>query len=228
MPACCIPAAARHAAACCGGGGLRRALERPHPRRDGAQPRRRRAADRRDCRSSARRHDACLRCSRRPAGGGRWARGAMTNDPKDRHVLAAAVVGRADVVVTLNLRDFPLNACRAVGVEPVHPDDFLLDAYDEAPAPVFAAVERQAADSSARRRRSTSCSTAWRSAPRGSPRRCAGTAMPIVRAPTAPPRSRRPRRPAAGHRRRPPRVTAASPAEAVPVRASPAGKATRR
>ena len=71
---------------------------------------------------------------------------SMTNDPKDRHVLAAAVVGRADVVVTLNLRDFPLDACRAVGVEPMHPDDFLLDAYDEAPAPVFAAVERQAAD----------------------------------------------------------------------------------
>jgi hypothetical protein len=31
----------------------------------------------------------------------------MTNEPKDRHVLAAAVRGRADVIVTENIRDFP-------------------------------------------------------------------------------------------------------------------------
>lgn len=31
----------------------------------------------------------------------------MTNDPKDRHVLAAAVRANAEVVVTFNIRDFP-------------------------------------------------------------------------------------------------------------------------
>lgn len=32
---------------------------------------------------------------------------AMTNPVKDRHVLAAAVRSKSDVIVTLNLRDFP-------------------------------------------------------------------------------------------------------------------------
>jgi predicted nucleic acid-binding protein len=53
----------------------------------------------------------------------------MTNDPKDRHVLAAAAAGNADMLVTLNLRDFPSTACEPLSVEPVHPDRFLLDLY---------------------------------------------------------------------------------------------------
>jgi len=49
----------------------------------------------------------------------------MTNHPKDRHVLAAAVAGEAEIVVTSNLRDFPQEACQAVGIRRMHPDDFL-------------------------------------------------------------------------------------------------------
>jgi predicted nucleic acid-binding protein len=48
-------------------------------------------------------------------------------DPKDRHVLAAAITGRASVIVTFNLKDFPDEVLQKWGVHAVHPDDFLLD-----------------------------------------------------------------------------------------------------
>lgn len=70
---------------------------------------------------------------------------AMTNDLRDRHVLAAAVVSDAEAVVTLNLKDFPLEACSPFGVEPLHPDVFLLDLYSLADREVYDAVVRQAA-----------------------------------------------------------------------------------
>lgn len=70
---------------------------------------------------------------------------AMTNDPKDRHVLAAAVVRDAQAVVTLNLKDFPVEACEPFAIAPLHPDVFLLDLHGLGPREVHEAVERQAA-----------------------------------------------------------------------------------
>lgn len=46
-------------------------------------------------------------------------------DPDDRHVLAAAIKGRADLIVTVNLRDFPANKLGRWGIEAQHPDEFL-------------------------------------------------------------------------------------------------------
>jgi hypothetical protein len=69
----------------------------------------------------------------------------MTNDPKDRHVLAAAVASDAQTIVTLNLKHFPVDACRPFAIEPLHPDIFLLDLYGLDDDLVFSAVERQAA-----------------------------------------------------------------------------------
>lgn len=46
-------------------------------------------------------------------------------DPNDRHVLAAAIVGHCDVIVTTNLRDFPQAALEPFGIEAQHPDEFL-------------------------------------------------------------------------------------------------------
>ena len=67
----------------------------------------------------------------------------MTNDRKDRHVLAAAVRGGAEVLVTENLRDFPEEAVRAYEIKVVSQDTFLLDALDLRPADVLDALRRQ-------------------------------------------------------------------------------------
>lgn len=71
---------------------------------------------------------------------------AMTNDPKDKHVLAAAVAADSELIVTFDLNDFPPEACEPVGVEAIHPDEFLLDLHDLSPDGVRAALEQQAAD----------------------------------------------------------------------------------
>jgi hypothetical protein len=46
-------------------------------------------------------------------------------DADDRHVLAAAIKGRADLIVTVNLRDFPAGKLDRWGIEAQHPDEFL-------------------------------------------------------------------------------------------------------
>lgn len=70
----------------------------------------------------------------------------MTNDEGDRHVLAAAVVGRADVIVTKNLKDFPPSAVDPFKIEVLDPDRFLCLQYDLAPAPIIEVLRRQSAD----------------------------------------------------------------------------------
>lgn len=61
-------------------------------------------------------------------------------DPDDRHVLAAAIHGRVDVIVTANLRDFPAEALRPFGIAAQHPDEFVLHLLDLAPAAVTRAA----------------------------------------------------------------------------------------
>ena len=48
-------------------------------------------------------------------------------DPGDRHVLAAAIVGRASCIVTFNEADFPVEVLDRYGLHTRHPDRFLLD-----------------------------------------------------------------------------------------------------
>lgn len=67
-------------------------------------------------------------------------------DGDDRHVLAAAIVGGAQAIVTANLKDFPADTLRPRGIEARHPDDFLLDQLDLFPSRVLEVLSEQAAD----------------------------------------------------------------------------------
>ena len=68
----------------------------------------------------------------------------MTCDPKDRHVLAAAVRSDAAAIVTFNLTDFPSHSVDPYEIDVIHPSDFLLDLLDLAPSIVIAELEKQA------------------------------------------------------------------------------------
>jgi predicted nucleic acid-binding protein len=47
-------------------------------------------------------------------------------DPNDRHVLAAAIHAGADVIVTMNLKDFPKATLSKYGIVAQRPDDFVM------------------------------------------------------------------------------------------------------
>ena len=51
---------------------------------------------------------------------------AMKNNEKDRHVLAAAVKARSSLIVTFNLKHFPPSVLKPLGIDAVHPQEYLL------------------------------------------------------------------------------------------------------
>lgn len=64
-------------------------------------------------------------------------------DPDDRHVLAAAIRANAEVIVTCNLVDFPVETLVRFNIVARHPDDFLVSLLDVAPGAVCTAVKQQ-------------------------------------------------------------------------------------
>lgn len=54
-------------------------------------------------------------------------------DPADTHVLAAAVAGSADVIITLNRKDFPGHILAEEGLSRADPDAFLMGFYEAQP-----------------------------------------------------------------------------------------------
>lgn len=86
--------------------------------------------------------EACIRC---------WEPlvSAMTNEEKDRHVLAAAVQAGATMIVTFNLRHFPSAALKPLGIEAAHPQDYLLTLWSMNPAVVIGKLAAMARDQQA-------------------------------------------------------------------------------
>ncbi len=73
------------------------------------------------------------------------ARGIALPDPDDVHVLAAAIAGHADAIVTSNLRDFPNEILAGYGIEAVDPDTFIINQWDLDPVTALAAFKRMRA-----------------------------------------------------------------------------------
>ena len=67
-------------------------------------------------------------------------------DPADVHVLASAVAGSADLVVTLNARDFPRGTLAEEGIGRADPDGFLLALWQEDSRRVEGVAERVRAE----------------------------------------------------------------------------------
>ncbi len=72
--------------------------------------------------------------------------GPKLPDPDDRHVLPAAIKAGAQVIVTRNLKDFPLEDLGPWDVEAKSPDAFMLDQVHIDVRAVAASI-RQIADS---------------------------------------------------------------------------------
>jgi hypothetical protein len=62
-------------------------------------------------------------------------------DPNDVHVLAAAIAGHADCIVTRNHQDFPGSILAAHGINVIDPDQFIVNQWDLENVPVMAAFK---------------------------------------------------------------------------------------
>jgi len=70
---------------------------------------------------------------------------SMTNNEKDRHVLAAAVRVNAELIVTYNAKDFPQAALAPYSITIQGPSTFLMNLYHLDPKALLKVLEQQAA-----------------------------------------------------------------------------------
>ena len=54
-------------------------------------------------------------------------------DINDRHVLLAAITSKANIILTENIKDFPIGTLNRFGISPRSPESLLLQLYSEEP-----------------------------------------------------------------------------------------------
>jgi hypothetical protein len=69
--------------------------------------------------------------------------GITLPDVDDRHVVAAAIMGQAEGIVTFNLKDFPDEVLSPMGLTAIHPDTFLSDMFELNPSAAIQAAQNQ-------------------------------------------------------------------------------------
>jgi hypothetical protein len=67
-----------------------------------------------------------------------------TNDPKDRHILAAAIHAKAECILTMNAKHFKKADLSAWGITATHPVEYLKSLYDLAAGVVVSVQYRMA------------------------------------------------------------------------------------
>lgn len=75
----------------------------------------------------------------------RWRASLNLPDPKDRHVLAAAIECGADVILTFKLQDISEHALAPYYIDACHPDPFLMEQLTLDSSKACAAVRRHRA-----------------------------------------------------------------------------------
>lgn len=92
------------------------------------------------------RAEITLICAAFPRGCVEWAPSLEARlwlpDGNDVHVLAAAIAGSADLIVTENAKDFPRNVLREEGLERESADPFLCQLWTHAPEAMVGVAER--------------------------------------------------------------------------------------
>lgn len=68
--------------------------------------------------------------------------GLLLPDPDDRHVLATAIRGRAEIIVTQNLKDFPASVLAEFDIETIHPDQFSSEFFQLYPETAMSAFRK--------------------------------------------------------------------------------------
>ncbi|MDB5059111.1 MAG: hypothetical protein JWO59_2583 [Chloroflexi bacterium] len=68
----------------------------------------------------------------------------LTCQEKDRHVLAAAIRCHAQIIVTFNLKDFPVSSLEPFSIAAQHPDTFLTHLFRLEPDTMMTLIDEQA------------------------------------------------------------------------------------